>query len=302
VLKAAPGYKFAGTITPTTGGAGTPSVGTIGGGDTAENTLSFTVSFPATAAATSDSVIGTWRATDQYGTYTYVFKNDGALEYTSRFNGEAPHTSTYAYDSATKRIDFGWEPNATYSVSGNKLFITQTYPNSYVRHGDGSGLSGVWRESYGEQSYYEYVFGSDGKVIERNVSRDEVEDEEEYSYTTSGNKLVYTERLIGRLSGDWLIVSMDGDGPISFTRQGSGSGIAGTWRTGSGAQTVTAVITPSQITVSGGPQAGQYPCRINGNNLYVKYSWEASYRINTSGSSDVLTLTEEFISEFNRVN
>jgi hypothetical protein len=48
VLKAAAGYKFTGAITPTTGGAGTPSAGTIHGGDAAENTVSFTVSFPAT--------------------------------------------------------------------------------------------------------------------------------------------------------------------------------------------------------------------------------------------------------------
>jgi hypothetical protein len=48
VLRAAAGYKFTGTINPTTGGIGTPSPGTISGGDRAENTLTFTVSFPAT--------------------------------------------------------------------------------------------------------------------------------------------------------------------------------------------------------------------------------------------------------------
>jgi hypothetical protein len=47
-LKAAPGYKFTGSITPSTGGVGTPAAGTPSG-DAAENTLSFNVSFPPTA-------------------------------------------------------------------------------------------------------------------------------------------------------------------------------------------------------------------------------------------------------------
>jgi hypothetical protein len=48
VLKAAANYKFSGFIIPGTGGVGTPAAGTIGGGDVAQNTLTFIVNFPAT--------------------------------------------------------------------------------------------------------------------------------------------------------------------------------------------------------------------------------------------------------------
>jgi uncharacterized repeat protein (TIGR02543 family) len=49
VLKAAAGHQFSGTITPGTGGVGTPGAGTIDA-DAEGNTLSFTVSFPGTRA------------------------------------------------------------------------------------------------------------------------------------------------------------------------------------------------------------------------------------------------------------
>jgi hypothetical protein len=62
VLKAAANYKFSGAITPGTGGVGTPAAGTIGGGDAAQNTLTFTVSFPATTGGTvpTGKIITAW--------------------------------------------------------------------------------------------------------------------------------------------------------------------------------------------------------------------------------------------------
>ncbi|GHV64645.1 hypothetical protein AGMMS49587_17450 [Spirochaetia bacterium] len=65
VLKAAANYKFSGAITPGTGGVGVPAVGTIGGGDAPANTLTFTVSFPATTGGTvpAGKIITAW-ATD----------------------------------------------------------------------------------------------------------------------------------------------------------------------------------------------------------------------------------------------
>jgi hypothetical protein len=53
VLTSAAGYKFpAGGLTPTVN-TGTPAAGTVSGGDVSGNTLTFVVTFPATAAASS---------------------------------------------------------------------------------------------------------------------------------------------------------------------------------------------------------------------------------------------------------
>jgi len=59
VLTSASGYKFpAGGLTPTVN-TGTPAAGTVGGGDVSGNTLTFTVTFPATAGlAIGDSYGG----------------------------------------------------------------------------------------------------------------------------------------------------------------------------------------------------------------------------------------------------
>jgi hypothetical protein len=304
VLKATAGHKFAGTINPTTGGAGTPSAGTIGGGDTAENTLSFTVSFPATETSASDSVIGVWRVTHAGETTTYTFKDSGVLESTEQLiSGD--HTSTYTYDSATKRIYYnsGNPPQlyGTYSVSGAKLTLARIDTDSYTRQGSGSGLIGVWRRPINSNHYYEYEFKSDGTVIDSDVWDGEV-DKVEYSYTVSGDKIAYLSKEIrvAQLSGTTLNVYMSSE-PASFTRQGGGSDIIGTWTGAVEGNTTTFVITSDKLTFTG-VEFGEYSCRIDGNDVFVKRSWEVAYSINTNVDPHILTITRERARIYNRVD
>jgi hypothetical protein len=270
----------------------------------AENSKGYSEFSPsATATVTNrDPVIGTWTGTNDGAVQTYTFNDDGTLERVENYDGEE-YSDTYTYNSATKRIYYQWgnppELYGTYSVSGNKLSLTRTYSDSYTRHSGSSGLIGAWRRNYGGTSYDEYEFKSDGKVIERYVSGGEVEDEDEYSYTTSGNKISYSqERHAAQLSGNTLNVYMGGE-PEAFTRQ-SGSGVVGTWKIGEGNEAITLVITSSKVTISGA-QSGEYPCRIEGNDLYITRAWEFSFIIDTSATPHILTLTEEWTETYDRV-
>jgi hypothetical protein len=100
VLKAGEGYKFTGTITPDTGGAGTPSVGTIGDGDITENTLSFTVSFPATLIHIgSTSVSGLAAPVTGAAPVILADLNAGDINYTAQsLSWSPPASGTFAND------------------------------------------------------------------------------------------------------------------------------------------------------------------------------------------------------------
>jgi hypothetical protein len=262
-------------------------------------------SSPATANVTAlDPIVGTsWTVIRDDGSVTLTFNDDGTLTRDRRYDDGDGYSDTYNYNSATKRIYYQWgnppELYGTYSYSGSKLTITESNTNSYTRRSGSSGLIGAWRQSYSDGNYDEYEFASGGKVFERELWYDEL-DEEEYSYTVSGSKIKFSEKMpVAELSEGKLYVNMGGDEPIPFTRQ-SGSGVAGTWKAGEGEEAVTLVITSSKITLSGA-QSGEYPCSIEGNNLFITNTWEASFIIDTSGGSDVLTLTEEWTETYNKV-
>jgi hypothetical protein len=265
---------------------------------------------PATATVTAlDPVIGTWYSSGE----TWEFKDNGAVEIRGEYvddNGQnQSYTGNYTYDSTTNRIyyTYGTPPGlyGTYAVSGDKLTITRTYSDSYERQGTGSGLTGTWRRGSGDYtSYTEYTFpsASAGKVTETYVSGNEDDsDTYEYDYTVSGNnKITMTlEQHIATLEGDTLNEYM-GKTPTLFTRKGSGSGVVGTWEAGTGGDKVTVVITTSTLTYTAGGQTEQMPCRIDGNDLYVVYSWECTYSIDTTVTPQVLTLTEERTDEYTR--
>jgi hypothetical protein len=246
-------------------------------------------------------VIGTWRRQNGDRTMTYAFKNDGTVDIKSEFpDGESNWTDTY--NSATKKIYDMWsdppELRGTYSVSGNKLSITEINANSYTRQGTDSGLSGTWRRNYGDGSYNEYVFES-GKVTEKYVYNDEVKWENSYTYTVSGTKITM-EQLIGSLSESTLNVSMGNGETVLFTRQGSGSGVAGTWKASINGETSTLTVTSSKITMTMGGESEEGPCSISGNNLYVVQ--EYTYIIDTSVNPHILTITYEQTSEYTKVN
>ncbi|MDR3123366.1 MAG: hypothetical protein LBU16_06260 [Treponema sp.] len=275
----------------------------------AGNSIGFSGFSPSATETVSalDPVIGSWsRQYDGDNTETYTFNDDGALERKRHETSEEPYTSTYTYDSATKNIYHTGNPPelyGRYSISGNKLSITRIYSSYYTRYGDGSSLTGAWRQIY-DNSYDERVFESGGKVIDRYVLDGAVKETDEYSYTVSGNKITYysQEMHVGELSGNTLNVYLDDgdDEPDPFTRKGGGSGIIGTWTASVDGQTMTLVITSSKITFSGA-ETEEYPCRIDGNNLFVQTSWEVTYSIDTGVTPPVLTTTQEFTEEYDKV-
>jgi hypothetical protein len=257
----------------------------------------------ATATVTSlDPVIGAWQRPDGNRTTTYTFKPDGTLEWKQEGDGDE-WTSDYTYDSATKKIYDAWsgELRGTYSISGTKLSITETYSQHYERQGTGSDLSGTWRRNYDVGFYDEYVFAS-GKVTEKYVYDGEVESERSYSYTVSGTKITYTqEQLIGSLSEGRLNVFMGDGEPTQLTRQGNGSGVIGTWLGSTERGPVTLTVTSSKMTATMSGESEEYSCRISGNDLYAIYSWDETFIIDTSATPPILTLTEEWTNEYTRV-
>jgi hypothetical protein len=77
-LKAAANYKFTGTITPTAD-AGTPEAGTISGGDVAENTLSFVVTFATTTLNSGPLTVTVTVPDEDAGTIEFVDPVVGGL-------------------------------------------------------------------------------------------------------------------------------------------------------------------------------------------------------------------------------
>jgi hypothetical protein len=154
VLQAAAGYKFT-AITPTTD-AGTPAAGTISG-DVAQNTLTFTVTFPATGSAppavtaiTTASVTGltapvTGAAPDTTiaaGAASYTVQSitwkQGGTTHTGPFAASTTYTADivlqaaagYKFTAITPTTDAGTPAAGTISADSaqNTLTFTVTFP------------------------------------------------------------------------------------------------------------------------------------------------------------------------------
>jgi hypothetical protein len=163
------------------------------------------------------SVIGSWKS----GNRTFTFGENGKLTYTYTDN-DGSATSYYIYDSAKKEWYRG--RTSSYTLSADSLYISldQDYQ---LTSGDHDGLIGTWT-------------GNGGPTVEITAATITIGSDVYPYYTTdtsyegSGTYLVYkdTDEPDGRyaLSGGKLQVTQIYR--TTYTREGTGSGITGTWK------------------------------------------------------------------------
>jgi hypothetical protein len=244
-----------------------------------------------------EGLTGTWTGTD--GTTIEITANTitvGSDVY-SYYTRPVPSGSSGGTTTYLSYCKPAGEPDGRYALSGGKLQLTEIDRTTYEREGAGSGLVGTWKHTWSDGGEQIWTF-TDKTAEYKEVDDGEEDNKQNYpSYTVSGDKITL-EQEVGTLSGDTLTVS-----GLSFTREGSGSGITGKWKgsfPGDGeTTTITFTITADKLeyTQTRGEESdsGSWPIRIDGNSIYT--TTEYGYKLD----GDSLTIIREWTEELEPV-